>query len=128
MVIVTTNYKDIPEINDYIELVEKAGKDGRKKVCNQQKKLIKLIKTIFKNEDLTIDTEQLQNYMKLEKYFTFTLFPWERFIFTLHCCVYRQDGLPRFPDLFAFVGRGAGKNGYLAFEDFWFWFGSIFHR
>ena len=116
--IVTTNYKDIPEINDYIELVEKARKDGRKKVCNQQKKLIKLIKTIFKNEDLTIDTEQLQNYMKLEKYFTFTLFPWERFVFTLHCCVYRQDGLPRFPDLFVFVGRGAGKNGYLAFEDF----------
>lgn len=56
--------------------------------------------------------------MKLEKYFDFELFPWEKFVFTLHCCVYREDGLPRFPDLLIFVGRGAGKNGYLAFEDF----------
>lgn len=56
--------------------------------------------------------------MKLEKYFDYNLFEWEKFVFTLHCCVFRKDGLPRFPDLLIFVGRGAGKNGYLAFEDF----------
>ncbi|WP_289285969.1 terminase large subunit domain-containing protein [Parablautia intestinalis] len=113
-----TNYRDIPEIYDYIYMVENGGKKGLKKVCLWQKKLVKFVKKVLENESLTIDTEQLQNYIKLEKYFDFELYPWEKFVFTLHCCVYRKDGLPRFPDLLIFVGRGAGKNGYLAFEDF----------
>ena len=116
--ITTTTYKHIPEINDYVELVEKAGRGGHKKVCELQKKLIKFVKKVFKEEELFIDTDQLHNYMKLEKYFRFKLFPWEKFVFTLHCCVYLKNGLPRFPDLLIFVGRGSGKNGYLAFEDF----------
>lgn len=114
----TTNYRDVPEICDYIYMVENGGKKGLKKVCSWQKKLVKFVKKVFENENLTINTEQLHNYMKLEKYFDFSLFPWEKFVFTLHCCVYREDGMPRFPDLLVFVGRGAGKNGYLAFEDF----------
>ncbi len=115
---VTTNYKDVPEICDYIYMVENEGTRGLKRVCLWQKKLVKFVKKVFERERLTIRTEQLHNYMKLEKYFDFDLFPWEKFVFTLHCCVYREDGLPRFPDLLVFVGRGAGKNGYLAFEDF----------
>lgn len=114
----TTNYRDVPELYDYIYMVENGGKKGLKKVCLYQKKLVKFVKKVFESENLTINTEQLHNYMKLEKYFDFELFPWEKFVFTLHCCVYREDGLPRFPDLLIFVGRGAGKNGYLAFEDF----------
>ncbi len=114
----TTNYKDVPEISNYIFLVENEGKKGLKKVCSWQKKLVKFVKKVFETEDLNIYTDQLQKYMKLEKYFDYKLFPWEKFVFTLHCCVYRKDGLPRFPDLLVFVGRGAGKNGYLAFEDF----------
>lgn len=114
----TTNYKDVPEIYDYILLVENGGKKGQKKVCLWQKKLIKFVKNVFESENLTINTEQLANYMKLEKYFDFALFEWEKFVFTLHNCVFREDGLPRFPDLMVLVARGAGKNGYLAFEDF----------
>lgn len=105
----TTNYKDVPELCDYIYMVENGGKKGLKKVCLYQKKLVKFVKKVFESENLTINTEQLHNYMKLEKYFDFELFPWEKFVFTLHCCVYREDGLPRFPDLLIFVGRGAGK-------------------
>lgn len=113
----TTNYKDIPELADYIFMVEHAGRNGLKRVCSWQKKLVRYVKNVFEKEDLTIKEDQLHNYMKLEKYFDFELFPWEKFVFTLHCCVYRKDGLPRWPDLLIFVGRGAGKNGYLAFED-----------
>ncbi|MDE5820662.1 MAG: terminase large subunit [Lachnospiraceae bacterium] len=113
-----TSYKDVPELCEYISLVENAGTKGRKRVCVWQKKLIKFVKKIFENEDLIINREQLSKYMGLQKYFDFSLFPWEKFVFTLHCCVYRADGLPRFPDLFLFMGRGGGKNGYLAFEDF----------
>lgn len=114
----TTNYKDVPELCEYISLVENAGTKGRKRVCVWQKKLVKFVKNIFENENLIINREQLSKYMGLQKYFDFSLFPWEKFVFMLHCCVYRADGLPRFPDLFLFMGRGGGKNGYLAFEDF----------
>ena len=52
-----------------MELVEKAGQGGRKKVCELQKKLIKFVKKVFKEEELFIDTDQLHNYMKLENCF-----------------------------------------------------------
>lgn len=113
-----TNYDDIPEIKNYIQQVKSAGKNGNKKVSIYQKKLVKFVEKVFKTEDLIIEKDRLANYMKLEKYFEFDLFPWEKFVFTLHCCTFRKDGLPRFPDLLIFVARGAGKNGYLAFEDF----------
>lgn len=113
-----TSYYDVPEIYDYIKLVENEGKNGQKRACLYQKKLIKFVKKVFENEKLTIKTDQLQSYMGLQKYFDFGLFEWEKFVFTLHCCVFREDGLPRFPDLLVMVARGAGKNGYLAFEDF----------
>lgn len=118
MGILRTNYRDIPELYEYIFMVETAGRNGNKKVCSWQKKLVRFVKKVFENEDLRVDTDQLEKYLRLEKYFDFNLFPWEKFVFALHCCTYRMDGLPRFPDLLIFVGRGAGKNGYLAFEDF----------
>ena len=113
-----TNYRDIPELQEYFSMVENGGKKGFKRVSKWQKKLVKFVKKVFENEDLIIKTDQLSKYLSLQKYFDFQLFEWEKFIFTLHICTFRQDGLPRFPDLFVMVSRGAGKNGYLAFEDF----------
>lgn len=113
-----TSYCDIPEIYNYIKLVEREGKNGKKRACLYQKKLVNFVKKVFETENLTVKTDQLSKYMGLQKYFDFGLFEWEKFIFTLHCCTFREDGLPRFPDLFCMVARGAGKNGYLAFEDF----------
>lgn len=113
-----TTYKDIPEINDYFNLVENQGQKGYRKVSKWQIKFVKFVKKVFKNENLTIKTDQIEKYMSLQKYFPFKLFEWEKCVFVLHNCVFREDGLPRFPDIFILVGRGAGKNGYLAFEDF----------
>ena len=113
-----TNYRDIPELADYIKLVENEGQKGYKKASKWQKKLVNFIKKVFEEEDLIVKTDQLAKYMSLQKYFEFGLFEWEKFVFTLHCCTFRADGMPRFPDLFVMVARGAGKNGYLAFEDF----------
>lgn len=113
-----TNYKDVKELQNYIEKVKNNGKNGNKKVCLWQKDLVFFVEKVFKNENLFIDIERLEKYMSLQKYFDFELFEWEKFIFTLHNCTFREDGLPRFPDLLVLVSRGAGKNGYLAFEDF----------
>ena len=102
------------EIDTYIHIV----RSGEYPVCKEQIKLCNLVERIFREEDLTVNEEQLAEYLSYEKYFPFGLFDWERFCFALHNCVYRADGQLRFPVLFVYVGRGAGKNGYLGFEDF----------
>lgn len=54
-----------------------------------------------------------------EQYVPFELFPWQRFVIALHDCTYWNDsGLPRWPDLFTMIGRGAGKDGMIAIEAF----------
>ena len=54
-----------------------------------------------------------------EQYVPFELFPWQRFVIALHDCTYWDDtGMPRWPDLFTMIGRGAGKDGMIAIESF----------
>ncbi|PYG88491.1 phage terminase large subunit-like protein [Ruminiclostridium sufflavum DSM 19573] len=102
------------EIKDYIDLV----RSGKFEVCKEQLLLCDYVEQIFKSEKLYINKEQLEEYLALQKYFPFELLAWEKLCFTLHNCVYKEDGQLRWPVLFVLVGRGAGKNGYLAFEDF----------
>ena len=102
------------EITEYLELIERPTHP----VCKETKQLAAYICKTFDRERLTIDTERLQKYMGLQKYFPFKLFPWEKCAFAMHNCVYREDGQLRWPDLLIYMGRGGGKNGYLAFEDF----------
>ena len=101
-------------IDDYIALV----RGGDYEVCREQLMLCGMVEDIFAREDIHVDEEQLAEYLGYEKYFPFGLFPWEKFCFALHNCTYCSDGSLRFPVLAVYVGRGAGKNGYLGFEDF----------
>lgn len=101
-------------IDEYIALV----KSGKYSVCREQIQLIKFVENVFENEEIYVDEEQLEKYLALQKYFPYKLFEWEKFCFALHNCTYSAPGVLRFPDLVIIVGRGAGKNGYLAFEDF----------
>ncbi len=103
-----------PEITEYIDYVE----HGEHPSCEEQHLLITLVKKTIETEELYIDLEKLAVYMSYQKYFPYNLFDWEKFCFTLHNCVFDADGDPRYPDLTCIVGRGAGKNGYLSFEDF----------
>lgn len=102
------------EITDYIAVV----RSGCYPVCKYQIQLCDMVERIFDSEDLTVNEKQLATYLSYQKYFPFQLAPWEKFCFALHNCVYRADGSLRFPILVIYVGRGAGKNGYLGFEDF----------
>lgn len=102
------------EIIDYIDYVRK----NQKHHCKEQLLLCDFVEKVFRKEDVYVDEEQLKKYLGFEKYFPYKLLPWERFCFALHNCTYRVDGQLRFPILFIMVGRGSGKNGYLAFEDF----------
>ena len=86
--------------------------------CKEQFSLVDYVEKIFINETLYVDEAQLEKYLGYQKYFPFTLLPWEAFCFGLHNCVYKENGTLRWPTLVIFIGRGGGKNGYLAFEDF----------
>lgn len=102
------------EIDEYINFV----RSEEAVVCAEQLLLCNFVEKVFMEEDVYVDEEQIERYLGLQKHFPYKLLEWERFCFVLHNCVYRADGQLRFPKLVILVGRGAGKNGYLAFEDF----------
>lgn len=110
----TTNCKIHPYIQEWIDIVEKK----EYAVCEDQILLIRYVKKCFENESIHVDGEQLEKYIGLAKYFPFDeVFPWQKFVIGLHDCTYRDDtGMPRWPDLFCLLGRGAGKDGTIAME------------
>ncbi|MCI5905386.1 MAG: terminase large subunit [Oscillospiraceae bacterium] len=103
-----------PCIQEYIELV----RSSKYPVCKEQLQLMELVENALAEPGVYVDGEQLEKYLSYQKYFPFDLFPWEKFLFALHCCTYTADGFPRFSVLLIYVGRGSGKNGYLGFENF----------
>ncbi len=107
------NTKINEHVSRYIELIE----SGEIMACKDQQLLVAYVRRIFETESIYVDEPQLEKYLGMVKYFPFEqLYPWEEFLLTLHCCTYREDGLPRWPDLFMLIGRGAGKDGYIGFE------------
>ena len=105
---------EIPaEVLRYIQAVE----SDNPKACKWQRALVAHVRRCFETEDIHVDTDQLQKYLGLVKYFPFDrLFPWEEFLLALWDCTYRADGQPRWKTLFVMVGRGAGKDGFIAFD------------
>lgn len=103
-------------VQEYINIVE----SGEVRTCPEQRLLIEnVVKPALADSNVFIDEVKVEKYLSYQQYFPFDLFPWEKFLFILHCCTFYKDtGQPRFSDLFALMGRGGGKNGYLSFEDF----------
>lgn len=102
-----------PEVSRYLESVE----TDTPRACPEQHALAAYIRRCFETEDIRVDTEQLARYLGLVKYFPFErLFPWEEFLLALWDCTYRPDGTPRWKTLLCMVGRGAGKDGFIAFD------------
>lgn len=102
------------EIREYLDFC----RAGEVAVCKDQLQFCDMVERIFREEDIYVDEAQLTRYLGLQKHFPYQLLPWERCLHALHNCTYRRDGSLRFPVLVVLVGRGAGKNGFLAFEDF----------
>ena len=102
-----------PAIEDYLMLVE----SGQWRVCPEQTAMAAYTRKCFAEQGIFVDEEQLGNYLGLEKYFPFELYPWERFLTAIWDCTYWQETkLPRWHTLLAMMGRGAGKDGFIAFD------------
>lgn len=101
-----------PEVLEYIQIVESHAY----RMCPEQEALAAYVRRVFETEDLIVDEDQLRNYLRLVKYFPYErLFPWQMFATALWLCTYRRNGLPRWKTLFCMVGRGAGKDGFIAY-------------
>lgn len=105
---------EIPkEVLGYLESVEQ----DRPRACREQHALAAYVRRVFAQEDVYVDREQLGHYLGLVKYFPYDrLFPWEEFLLTLWDCTYKADGTPRWKTVLCMVGRGAGKDGFIAFD------------
>ena len=104
-----------PQITEYLRLVE----TKKYRACERQKKFVKYVRRVFATEELIIDTDRIDRYGRYLRYFPFEkFFPWEWCLFVLFTCVFRKDGSPRWTDLVCFIGRGGGKNGFIAFIAF----------
>ncbi|HJB99301.1 MAG TPA: terminase [Candidatus Flavonifractor merdavium] len=101
-----------PEVLEYIQLVE----SDKPRACPEQHALVALVRRAFETEDLRVETGRLEKYLGLQKYFPFALFPWEKFLFTLWNRTYTAQGRPRWKTVLCMLGRGAGKDGYIAFD------------
>ena len=102
-----------PEVERYLESVE----GDQPRACPEQHALAAYVRRVFAEEDICVDLDQLGHYLGLVKYFPYDrLFPWEEFVLTLWDCTYRADGAPRWKTLLCMVGRGAGKDGFIAFD------------
>ena len=101
------------DVLDYLKRVE----SGNPRACKDQKAFAKYIRKVFREEKLIVDKERIANYMNLLKYFPYKqLYPWERCLFVLWNCVYTAPERPRWKTLFCMVARGAGKDGFIAFD------------
>lgn len=101
------------EVLNYLEAVEADAP----RACREQHALAAHIRQCFAAEDLRVDAEQLRHYLGLARYFSYKrLFPWQEFLTALWNCTYTAEGRPRWKTLFCMVGRGAGKDGYIAFD------------
>ena len=101
-------------VEEYLRQVE----SGPWRTCPEQKALAKYIRATFEREQLIFEAERFEKYKSLEKYFPFALFPWEEFLLALWLCTYKRPGVPRWKILFCMVGRGAGKDGLIAYSAF----------
>lgn len=102
-----------PRILEFIEIVEQ----GKQSANEDVKVLCRHIRNCFDTEQIYTDEEQLTRYLSLEKYFPYRLIPWEKFILGLWCCTYWKGPIkkPRWKTVCALVGRGAGKDGFIAY-------------
>ena len=101
------------EVERYLVSVE----TDQPRACPEQHALADYVRRVFAEEDIRVDLGQLRHYLGLVKYFPYDrLFPWEEFVVALWDCTYRADGAPRWKTLLCMVGRGAGKDGFIAFD------------
>lgn len=101
-------------VAEYLAMIEA----DTPRACPEVHAFAELIRRTFETEDLLVYTDRLEHYLRLERYFPFKLFPWQKALIALWLCTYSAPGRPRWRTLFILLGRGGGKDGFIAFSAF----------
>lgn len=110
------NYQTHPYIEDYFHLVE----SGEVAACEEQFLLIKYLRKVLSRQDVYINKKMVEDSVEIPgRYFPYELFPWQKFanvfIFGVR---WKDDDSLVFNRYFFFMGRGAGKNGFISYDSF----------
>lgn len=105
-----------PYIDEYFNLIE----SGELAACHEQFLLIDFIRGILARDDVYIDEKMVNDSVEIPaKYFPFSLFPWQKFVnvfvFGLR---WKSNHTLVFDRYLIYMGRGAGKNGYISYDSF----------
>ncbi|ARK23580.1 hypothetical protein SporoP37_01965 [Sporosarcina sp. P37] len=100
-----------PYIEEYIAAVE----SGEIVVNKDVKKLIKLVKEKSSSSSVEVRNDEVEDAIEsIEKYFPFKLFKWQKFVIACMFGLFYKDGSLVFNEFLLYMGRGAGKNAFLA--------------
>lgn len=110
------NYQTHPYIEQYFHLIESGEIPG----CEEQFLLIAYVKKVLSRTDVYIDEEMIRNSVEIpDRYFPYSLYPWQKFVnvfvFGLR---WKADDTLVFDRHFLYMGRGAGKNGFISWDGF----------
>jgi phage terminase large subunit-like protein len=109
--------------NEHIDFYMQQVESGKIKASKEVKLLIKYLKDkLTREKDLIyIDHDEINEAIdNIEKYFPFKLIPWQKFITAFVVGIfYKDDDSLVFNEFFLMMGRGAGKNGFIAALSFY---------
>lgn len=113
-----TTIADYKYIKEYFDAI----KSGEIIVGQDQIKLIDYLENrVLNRDDVYLDEQAVENSISIPgKYFPFKLFPWEKFaqVFIYGLRWVKSKQLV-FNTYFIYVGRGSGKNGFIAWNSFY---------
>ena len=117
MMMTSNKYTYNPYIDKYIDMVERE----EVKTNEDIKLLIELVKKkLSPPNNIVIKHEMIEvGIKKINEYFPFKLLPWQEFTFALLHAYYEDDTLV-WDTFLLMMGRGAGKNGFIAALSFYF--------
>ena len=110
-----------PNIDEWIYLI----KGNHIEHCKEQELAIdNNIIPVLERKDVYVDAERIAKGLSLQKYFPYSLLPWEKYQFAIIAGVFlREPGMEDdiyFHEIWDIIGRGAGKNGFIDFLAFYF--------
>lgn len=100
-----------PYIDDFLNPIAK----HKTPASQEMLKLVDYVYDTLRDKDVVLDNEKTAKAIQLmEKYFTYKLFPWEKFDVAMMFARYKSDNTLVFTEHFMEIGRGNGKNGFIS--------------
>lgn len=99
----------------YIDEYAASLKSGKTPASKEMLLAIDLIYRKLDDPDVFVDKDKIDKAIELiERYFSMTLFPWEKFVLALIHCYYKSSDTVVFTEYLIMMGRGNGKNGFIS--------------